>query len=226
MKVNDKPFSYYKMKVYSFEYQPLNMSANIYKSDISTHFIHGGFSVETKQMNFVGQFRDKNDISKFIQNITENIPSIIDIGDNYRYESYYLGASNPSDEFWNGWYKVSFPFLVIQQSRTVTKLQLKQLSNTIRNSGTYECPCVIEIVPRVDISSYTVGNYVVKNLKANKKFVIDGVSKRVHVDNQNRFGDVEFKDNKFPFLKTRNNIIELSQINDVDVYFKFREVFI
>lgn len=226
MRVNNKTFEQFGMKVYSFSYQPLSMSSVVYLGDVDLNIVHGGFETSAKQMNMICLFRDKLNISKFIQSITENVPSIIDIGDCYRYESYYKGATNPVTEAWNGWYKVTFPFLVIQQSRTVRKIELKSVRNTILNSGTYKCPCIIEILPNSDIAALTVGDYTIHNLRANKKFVINGVNKKVYDENGNRFSDVEFRNNKFPFLNTGMNIINVSNIANVRIAIKYREVFI
>lgn len=226
MRVNNKTFEQFGMKVYSFSYQPLSMSAITFQNDRGLNIVHGGFEVTLKQMNMICLFRDKLNISRFIQNVSENVPTIIDIEDGFRYECYYQGGSNQVSEIYNGWYKVSFPFLVIQQSRTVRKIELKSVRNTILNSGTYKCPCIIEITPGVDIANITIGNYTIKDLKANKKFTIDGVTKKVYDQNGNRFSDVKFKNNTFPFLDTGINIINITSIQNVKVVIKYREVFI
>lgn len=226
MRVNNKTFEQFGMKVYSFSYQPLSMSSIIYLGDIDLNIVHGGFETSAKQMKLICLFRDKLNISKFIQNITENVPSIIDIGDCYQYKSYYKGSSNPVTEIWNGWYKVTFPFLVIQQSKTVRKIKLRSGRNNILNSGTYKCPYIIEILPNNEMEAFTVGDYTVHNLRANQKFVINGVTKKVYDQNGNRFSDVEFRNNKFPFLNTGINTIDVSETADVKVMIKYREVFI
>lgn len=225
MRVNNRTFEQFGMKVYSFSYQPLSMSSIVYLGDVDLSVVHGGFETSAKQMNLICLFKDKLNISKFIQNITENIPSVIDIDDCYRYESYYKGASTPVTEIWNGWYKVTFPFLVIQQSKGVRRIELKSLQNKILNSGTYKCPCIIEIIPSED-TDITVGDYVIHNLIANQKFVIDGNKKKVYDTTGNRFSDVEFLNNKFPFLNAGMNIINLSTIENIKVIIKYREVFI
>lgn len=225
MRVNNRTFEQFGMKVYSFSYQPLSMSSIVYLGNVDLSVVHGGFETSAKQMNLICLFKDKLNISKFIQNITENIPSVIDIDDCYRYESYYKGASTPVTEIWNGWYKVTFPFLVIQQSKGVRRIELKSLQNKILNSGTYKCPCIIEIIPFKD-TDITVGDYVIHNLIANQKFVIDGNKKKVYDSSGNRFSDVEFLNNKFPFLNAGMNIINLSTVENVKVVIKYREVFI
>lgn len=226
MRVNNKTFEQHGMKVYSFSYQPLSMSSVIFASDIGLNIVHGGFETNAKQMNLICLFRDKLDISKFIQDITENVPSIIDIGDCFRYESYYQGSSSPVSEIWNGYYKVTFSFVVIQQSRNINKITLKSIQNRIINSGTYECPCIIEIIPSIDIQQITIGDYIVNNLKANQKFVIDGIKKKVYDSAGNRFSDVEFRNNRFPFLKTGLNKIGVSDLENVKIIIKYRDFYI
>lgn len=226
MKVNNKMFNQFNMKVYSFSYQPLSMLSSIFKSDIGLNVIQGGFTAEPKPMNLVCLFRNKLDISKFIQNITENTPTIIDIDDGFRYECYYLGGTSPANEIWNGWYKVTFPFNTIQQSKEMHKIALKNTVNKIVNYGTYESPCVIEIVPTTNIPQLKIGDYTVKNLVANQKFVIDGIKKKVYSNDENRFFDVEFKNNRFPFLKTGMNKIDISSLDNVNVTIKFRNYYI
>lgn len=226
MRINNKMVSQFNMKVYNFSYQPLSMLPSIFKSDIGLNVVHGGFTIEPKPMNLVCLFRNKLDISKFIQNITENVPTIIDIDDEFRYECYYLGGSSPSNEIWNSWYKVTFPFEVVQQSKEMHVITLKDLHNQILNSGTYESPCVIEIVPTTNISQLKIGDYTVKNLVANQKFVIDGIKKKVYSNDENRFSDVEFKNNRFPFLKTGINVIDINSLENVSITIKFRNYYI
>lgn len=226
MKVNNKTFEQHKMRVYSFSYQPLSMSSVVFKGDIGLNIVHNKFETNAKQMNLICLFRNKLDISKFIQNITENVPSLIDIGDCFRYESYYQGSTSPVNEIWNGYYKVTFPFLVIQQSKTMKKITLRSMQNKIINSGTYECPCIIEITPSVDFQQITIGDYIINDLKANQKFVIDGIKKKVYDHTGNRFNNVEFKNNRFPFLKTGINQMNISTFENITVIIKYREFYI
>lgn len=226
MHVNNKDFDYFGMKVYSFTYQPLSMSAIIFKSDNDLHFVHGGFTIEPKPMDLICSFKDKENISEFLKSITENIPTVIDIDDGFRYECWYKGGNSHVNEVWNNLYKVTFPFLVIQKSKTLKKVTLQATENKVVNSGTYKCPYILEIFPKTDISNLTVDNFIIKNLRANQKFVIDGDKKKVYDQYGNRFSDVEFLNNKFPFLKTGINKIQISNIQNVEIVIKYREVFL
>lgn len=225
--VNNVPIEeVYNMKVYSFSYQPLTMNAVIFKSDSDLSVFHGGYTIEAKPMILSALFRDKLNISRFMKNITENNPSIINIGDGFIYKCFYQGCLSPSEEVWNNWYKVKFPFYAIQQGQHDYKMRLTSLSNTIYNPGTYKCPCIIEITPDTDIESITVGNCIINNLRAGDTFVIDGINKKVYSSLGNRFSDVEFKNNRFPSLDTGTNSIELSQCENVAVIVTFRDIYI
>lgn len=216
----------YNMKIYSFSYQPLKMNAVLFKSDTDLSVFHGGYTVEPKPMILSALFRNKLDISRFIKNITENNPSIINIHDGFIYECYYQGGESPSDEVWNEWYKVKFSFNVIQKGEVEHKINLIALDNKIFNMGTYKCPCIIEITSDDDIDSLTIGNYVVNNLRAGDTLTIDGYNKKVYSSLGNRFSDVEFLNNKFPFLDTGENSVELSQCDNLKISLRYREVYI
>lgn len=100
-------------------------------------------------------------------------------------------------------------------------------SKTITVQGDYPVPCIIEIIPQVNvISSLTIKgaarnkitgkleDILIKNLTKNNKIIIDGENGTVTEGNSSKFADTEFwefpsllpGDNKITFSNTQSNI--------------------
>ncbi len=69
-----------------------------------------------------------------------------------------------------------------------------------------------------DMIDFTIHGIKIKNLKAGKKVVIDGIKKTVTMDGKNKFNDTEFW--SFPTLTPGTNKITLSR-TDAKVILKY-----
>lgn len=103
-----------------------------------------------------------------------------------------------------------------------------EVSNVYRNTysarftalGTRRTPCVIEILPTVDLQEYTITGFgeepiVLSNLEKGKIVVIDGVKGLVTQDDVNKFADCDMWE--FPILKNGKEYTITFSSNKCDV---------
>lgn len=109
-------------------------------------------------------------------------------------------------------------------------------SKTITVQGDYPVPCIIEIIPQVNvISSLTISgiarnkitgeleDILIKNLTKNNKIIIDGENGTVIEGSSNKFADTEFWE--FPSLLPGGNEITFDNAQ-CNVTIKYRPRFI
>ena len=95
---------------------------------------------------------------------------------------------------------------------------LSSTSNNIEITTDVVTEAIYEITPNVDMIDFTIHGIKIKNLKAGKKVVIDGIKKTVTMDGKNKFNDTEFW--SFPTLTPGTNKITLSR-TDAKVILKY-----
>lgn len=104
----------------------------------------------------------------------------------------------------------------------------KILSKEITIVGNTEVPAIVEVIPVVDIIDITLEGLAddpikIKNLKQNKKVILDGELQTITVDGVNKFGDTDMWD--FPSLKPGSNTIKISR-SDCNIKIKYKPRFI
>ena len=90
----------------------------------------------------------------------------------------------------------------------------KTTYKTIDVPGNSKIPIVMEIIPSIDMTDLKINGVsedplIVKNLKANKKIIIDGIGGTVLQDGINKFDDTDMWE--FPFLVPGKNNISASK---------------
>ena len=98
------------------------------------------------------------------------------------------------------------------------EVTLSVTSNDIEITTDVVTEAIYEITPNVDMIDFTIHGIKIKNLKAGKKVVIDGIKKTVTMDGKNKFNDTEFW--SFPTLTPGINKITLSR-TDAKVILKY-----
>lgn len=98
------------------------------------------------------------------------------------------------------------------------EVTLSSTSNNIEITTDVVTEAIYEITPNIDMIEFTIHGIKIKNLKANKKIIIDGIKKTVTMDGENKFGDTEFW--SFPTLTPGTNKITLSR-TDAKVILKY-----
>lgn len=110
----------------------------------------------------------------------------------------------------------------------VIELLNKITSKTINVEGNKETPVIVEVTPSIDLIDLTINGLdedpiVLKNLKANKKIIINGEDGTVLQEGVNKYGDIEMW--SFPSLKPGVNTITVSK-NSVDINIRYKPRFI
>ncbi len=98
------------------------------------------------------------------------------------------------------------------------EVTLPSTSNNIEVTTDVVTEAIYEITPTVDMIDFIIHGIKIKNLKAGKKVVIDGIKKTVTMDGKNKFNDTEFW--SFPTLTPGANKITLSR-TDAKVILKY-----
>ncbi|MDC4242595.1 phage tail family protein, partial [Clostridium tertium] len=101
-------------------------------------------------------------------------------------------------------------------------------SKTINVSGNLETPAILELTPSIDLIDLTINGLdeeaiILKNLKANKKLIVNGEEGTVTVDGVNKYSDTDMWG--FPRLKPGANTITVSK-NNVDITIKYKPRYI
>ena len=112
---------------------------------------------------------------------------------------------------------VSYKFKAFKRG-LLKEVILSSTSNNIEITTDVTTEAIYEITPKIDMIEITIHGIKIKNLKANKKIIIDGVKKTVTMDGKNKFGDTEFW--SFPVLTPGTNKITLSR-TDAKVIIKY-----
>lgn len=213
------------MKINSFMYQPLQVEVENFTVDGSIMPIFSSPTFKPKSMKLIAEFSSKLDISNFMAEILGHSKNLIDVDDGYLYHCYFSGSSTPSSEYWNNCYRVEFEFLVIQTGILIQK-SLPKVANLVINKGNYKSECTYVIKARQDLSSFTIGNVLIRNIKAGDKVIIDGMMKKVYSQRErNKYGDCIFYDNTFPCLQPGQNMINRDD-GDVEVLVFYYPVYI
>lgn len=126
-----------------------------------------------------------------------------------------------------------YELTLIFQSDCKYKPQVIEVANKVTTkaitvTGNMSTPCTIEITPISDIIDIKLEGLAddpitIRNLKANKKVIIDGELGKVTVDGVNKFGDTDMWD--FPRLVPGTNSIKISR-NSCDINIKYKPRFI
>lgn len=125
-------------------------------------------------------------------------------------------------------YKLLLIFKGYAEGSEITEIINRATTKTINVSGNQLTPSIVEITPISDIIDITLEGLdddpiIIKNLKANKKVILDGVQGLVTVDGVNKYGDTDMWD--FPRLKPGANVIKISR-NSCDINIKYNPRFI
>lgn len=98
--------------------------------------------------------------------------------------------------------------LGISQETKKTITLAKSATQNINIEGNAPCEVLYEIVSEITASEFIINGIKIKNITAGQTLLIDGITKRILVDGQNKFKDSEFWE--FPKLQPGTNTINIS----------------
>lgn len=144
---------------------------------------------------------------------------------------YYRGflSTNPTYSYvMKGNEIAEIKMLVIAYKDEVTEIMNRITNKTINVAGNLKTPAIVEITPSTELIDLTLTGLddspiILKNLKANKKIIIDGENCTVTVDGVNKFSDTDMWG--FPKLKPGANTITVNK-SSVDITIKYKPRYI
>lgn len=166
--------------------------------------------------------KGKEDVIKKRSNLIASVQDVVELElDNYpnKFRCTLTGV-NIREAIKRRCHEVELKFAGYEHGKEVTVQITGNTSGTVSVSGNEETPCILEIMPLRDISSYTIQgaardpvfgdetNIVIKNLKTGKKIVLDGERGTVLEEGVNKFPDTDFW--QFPSLKPGDNFLSFS----------------
>lgn len=103
-------------------------------------------------------------------------------------------------------------------------LTVKPLNDVVNCTSNVETDCIITVKATDVITSASVFNVQIKNLKENDVVVINGIKKTVMCNNVNKFSDVDLI--VFPTLQPGKNTLNVSPVEDLEVSVSYYPTFI
>lgn len=175
------------------------------------------------RIKFEGANRDiiNKNISDFLVQAKKCDIKFRNLSNNFK--CYYLSHTLEESGI-DEWIFMDIEFNYIEYS----DMTIANVSGTtlINNKGNEITPAIVEIIPTIDIIDITleglsVDPIAIRNLKANKKLIIDGELQKVTVDGANKYADTDMWD--FPRLMPGQNTIKVSRDNcDIKIKYKPR----
>lgn len=125
-------------------------------------------------------------------------------------------------------YKLILEFKGEEKSQEIITNFNNTNSGSINLKSNKSTPCILEITPSIDIIDLIIEGVseapiTIKNLKANKKFILDGEKFKATVDNINKFTDVDLWE--FPGLAPGVNNLKFSR-NNCNITIKYKPMWV
>lgn len=188
--------------------------------------------VELKSMTvkilFEGKNRDeiKDNISNFMINLINEVDIKFKNLSN-KFHSYLVSDDIEDTEF-DEWMYLNLEFDCYEYGDEVTETINRITNKTINVAGNLEIPAIVEITPSIELIDLTLTGLddspiILKNLKANKKIIVNGEEGKVIVDGVNKYGDTDMWG--FPKLKPGANTIIVDK-SSVDITIKYKPRYI
>lgn len=220
MKINKRYVEQYNATFMSFVDSPSTISNEFYMSGMRRIVIGQEINPKTKTLELF--FENENDISRFVAEIKNGCT--IDF-EHFIYQC-FLSDSNPItyNHIGCGMYEVKFNFSTIKMGHEQTYILSQQ--TTVNVSATHDSPCIYYVEVLEDVSQINIDNYIINNLIAGDKVIIDGFEQTVRCNGENKFSDVILKNNMFPMLKPGVNHLSAMPADKIKVKLKVYPIWI
>lgn len=202
-----------------------NEKLKLISTNISKRFTYKKIQIK---ILFEGDNRDiiNNNISNFVSNFIDEVE--IKFKDLSNYYLSYIVSSEVEETGLNEWLYLSLELKGIERGVEVKEVVNRTLSKVINIAGNIETPAIVEVTPSIDLIDLTINglnedSITLKNLKANKKLIVNGEDGTVLQDEVNKYGDTDMWG--FPKLKPGVNIITVNK-DSVDINIKYKPRFI
>lgn len=220
MKINKRYVEQYNATFMSFVDSPSAISNEFYVKGIRRLLI--GQEIKPKVRALELFFENENDISRFIAEIQNGC--IID-HEHFVYQC-FLADTNPIiyNHIGRGMYEVKFNLSTIKMGHE--QIYAIGQETSINVNATYDSPAIYYVDVLEDVSQIDVDGYIINNLVAGDKVIINGFEQTVKCNNENKFSDVKLKDNVFPMLKPGINHLQVAPVDKIEVKLKVYPIWI
>ena len=163
----------------------------------------------------------KSRLTKALENATIKFNDI-----DMNYTGYYV--ETPSVEYIaKNNDTIEFNFYAYAWKEEKTETFNKALTKTITVTGNQKTPCIIEIISTENYGSLILkinGRVItIKNITANKKIILDGVTGKFIEENKNKFSDIDLWE--LPYLDVGSNTLKTDK-NTYNITIKYKNIFI
>lgn len=215
MNINGKSFlESFRANVVSFVPTTMRINNNIFESDASYLPIQGEQQLRAQERELIVDFTSEEDISNMTVEFQNE--STIDIDDGYIYRVWLKENPSISEEAY-GFYTVSYHLFVIKQKPMQTISNYKDFTII----GNITTGVILEISATENLDSVKVGDYAIRDLKADDTLIIDGINMLVYYNktpNISAFDDIDLM--HFPKLSPGKQSIDCSS-DKVSVVIKY-----
>lgn len=163
----------------------------------------------------------KGKLTKALENATIRFSDI-----DMNYTGYYVGTPSV-DYITKNNDTIEFTFYAYAWKEEKTETFNKTLTKTISVTGNQKSPCVIEINPTASYGSLTlkINSRVIsiKNITANKKIILNGVTGKFTEETNNKFSDIDLWE--MPYLDVGTNALTIDR-DTYNITIKYKNIFI
>lgn len=227
--INIKVFNA-KLLTVDIQTQELNNSSEWLDNSLSPLFLANKkqFKKIDLEISFKGASRTEilNNISNFMSKLINEVVLVLD---NYDHKYKVILKENSTEKtISKNLYKKKLSFIGYEFSDETTENLDRITTKTINVAGNLSTPVIVEIIPSVDIIDLQIDGLsddtiIIKNLKQNKKIIINSEDATVLEEGTNKFIDTNMWE--FPFLLPGANTIKINK-NSCNIKIKYKPRYI
>lgn len=227
--INIKVFNA-KLLTVDIQTQELNNSSEWLDNSLSPLFLANKkqFKKIDLEIAFKGASRTEilNNISNFMSKLINEVVLVLD---NYDHKYKVILKENSTEKtISKNLYKKKLSFIGYEFSDETTENLDRITTKTINVAGNLSTPVIVEIIPSVDIIDLQIDGLsddtiIIKNLKQNKKIIINSEDATVLEEGTNKFIDTDMWE--FPFLLPGANTIKINK-NSCNIKIKYKPRYI
>lgn len=230
MYINNIDIEIYGASVSKKVIKPSGISIGKQKNKVLTTKTESEIELANMTIKILFEGRDRDEIKGNISNFMINLIDEVDIKFKNLSNKFhaYLVSSDIEDTEFDEWVYLNLEFDCYEYGDVITEIMNRITNKTINVPGNLETPAIVEITPSIDLIDLTLtglddNSIILKNLRENKKIIVDGEDCTVTVDGVNKYGDTDMWG--FPKLTPGANTITVDK-SSVDITIKYKPRYI
>lgn len=230
MYINNIDIAIYGASVSKKIIKPSNILIEKEKNKILTVQTNSQIGLKSMDVRILFEGENRDEINNNISNFMLNLIDEADIKFKNLSNKFhvYLVNNDIEDTEFDEWLYLNLTVDCYEYGNEVIETMNRITSKTINVLGNLETAAIVEITPSIDLIDLTITGLddnpiILKNLKANKKLIVNGEDSTVTVDGVNKFSDTDMWG--FPKLKPGANTITVDK-SSVDITIKYKQRYI